>query len=132
MKVNAATMQFGLTVDDDGTVLLNGTPFYGFGTNQFTSIPHHWENPLNEKFTAEFELMQKYDIPFVRLNFGGYWETFYDLYDENPEFVIQCMRDVVKCAEKYHIGIIASLLWYDSSVPLHVGEKRSGFWQCEE
>lgn len=27
MKVNAATMQFGLTVDDDGTVLLNGTPF---------------------------------------------------------------------------------------------------------
>lgn len=127
MKVNAATMQFGLTVDDDGTVLLNGTPFYGFGTNQFTSIPHHWENPLNEKFTAEFELMQKYDIPFVRLNFGGYWETFYDLYDENPEFVIQCMRDVVKCAEKYHIGIIASLLWYDSSVPLHVGEKRSDF-----
>lgn len=117
--------RYGLTVAADGTLMLEGKPFYGFGVNLYTSFQHHLENPLNEKYKEEFALMKKYNIPFVRVPFSGYQASYYDQFDADPEMVFGFMDDVVAEAEKQNIGIIASLMWWDPALSAHVGEKRA-------
>ena len=61
-----------------------------------------------------------YGIPF-----SGYaGESAYDLYDQDKEGYFSFMDAVVAEAEKQNIGIIASLMWWDPALSMHVGEKR--------
>lgn len=115
----------GLTVDENGTILLAGKPYYAFGVNSFTLVIRYIEGAGESMYRDQFELLKKYNIPFIRVNFGGYWPDYYEKFDADPEPVLNCMRDVVKCAEEYQIGLICSLLWYDSSIPHYVGEHRA-------
>lgn len=115
----------GLTVDEEGTILLAGKPFYGFGVNSFTMLIRFIEGADETMYKDQFEILKKYNIPFVRINFGGYWPDYYQKYDEKPEFIYECMEKVLKCAEEANIGLVCSLLWYDGAIPHHVGEKRS-------
>lgn len=119
------TQTLGLTVDENGTILLAGKPYYAFGVNSFTLVTRYIEGAGESMYRDQFELLKTYGIPFIRVNFGGYWPDYYEKFDADPDAVLQCMRDVVKCAEEYQIGLICSLLWYDSSIPTHVGEHRS-------
>lgn len=119
------TETLGLTVDENGTILLAGKPYYAFGVNSFTLVTRYLEGAGETMYRDQFALLKKYNIPFVRVNFGGYWPAYYEQFDKDPEAVLRLMQDVVKCAEEYNIGLICSLLWYDSSISAHVGEHRS-------
>lgn len=121
----AQGQRYGLTVSSDGTILLEGKPFYGFGVNLYTSFLKHLENPLNETYKEEFALMKRYNIPFVRIPFSGYQANYYDQFDEDPEVLFHYMDDVVAEAERQQVGIIASLMWWDPALSAHVGEKRA-------
>lgn len=121
----ADTETLGLTVDEDGTILLAGKPYYAFGVNSFTLLTRYIEGAGESMFRDQFELLRKYNIPFVRINFGGYWPDYYQKFDKNPERILEKMHEVVSCAEEYNIGLICSLLWYDAAIPTHVGEHRS-------
>ena len=55
----------------------------------------------------------------------GFYPTYYDLYDSDPELVFTYMDKVINEAEKNGIGIIASLMWWDPAIAAHVGEKRA-------
>lgn len=123
---NAADAEtLGLTVDKNGTILLAGKPYYGFGVNSFSLVIRYIEGSEKSLYRSQFELLKKYGIPYIRVNFGGYWPEYYEKFDADPEGVLSRMRDVVQCAEEYKIGLICSLLWYDASIPAHVGEHRS-------
>lgn len=115
----------GLTVDENGTILLAGKPYYAFGVNSFTLVNRYIEGADKSMYRDQFELLKKYNIPFIRVNFGGYWPDYYEGFDSDPQSILQCMKEVVECAEEYKIGLICSLLWYDGAIPNHVGEHRS-------
>ncbi len=119
------TQTLGLTVDENGTILLAGKPFYAFGVNSFTMVIRYIEGAGKSMYRDQFELLKKYGIPFVRVNFGGFYQDYYQKFDEDPEKILDCMREVVACAEEYQIGLICSLLWYDSAIPAHVEGHRS-------
>ncbi len=51
-------------------------------------------------------------------------KSAYDLYDQDKEGYFSFMDAVVAEAEKQNIGIIASLMWWDPALSMHVGEKR--------
>ena len=99
----------GLTVDEEGTILLAGKPFYGFGVNSFTMLIRFIEGADETMYKDQFEILKKYNIPFARINFGGYWPDYYQKYDENPEFIYECMEKVLKCAEEANIGLVSTL-----------------------
>ena len=114
----------GFTVDGDGTVLLAGKPFYGFGVNVFTLVTREVESGTSD-YKKQLNFLKEQGIPFVRINFGGYWPSYYDAYDSDPEAVLGTLRKIVEYAEEVHVGLVCSLLWHDASLPTHVGEKRS-------
>ncbi len=123
---NAADAEtLGLTVDKNGTILLAGKPCYAFGVNSFSLVIRYIEGAEKRLYRSQFELLKKYGIPYIRVNFGGYWPEYYEKFDADPDEILSRMRDVVQCAEEYKIGLICSLLWYDASIPAHVGERRS-------
>ncbi len=121
----------GLTVDDSGTVCLAGKPYSAFGVNSFTLVIRYIEGADKSMYEDQFRLLKKYDIPFIRCNFGGFWPDYYERFDSDPEYIINCMRDVVKCAEKYETGLICSLMWEVGSIAYHMGEGRSAMGDPE-
>ena len=117
--------KYGLTVSSDGTMELAGKPFYGYGVNLYTTFQKHLSNALDDTYKDEFALMKKYNIPFVRIPFSGYEASYYDVYDNQKDTLFSVMDDVVSEAEKTHIGIIVSLMWWDPALSARVGEMRS-------
>ena len=114
----------GFTVDENGTVLLAGKPFYGFGVNVFTLVTREVESGTSD-YKKQLDFLKEQGIPFVRINFGGYWPSYYEAFDKDPEAMLGTLRKIVDYAEEVHVGLICSLLWHDASLPTHVGEKRS-------
>lgn len=122
---SAATVSYGLTVSDNGTVLLNGTPYSSLGTNLYSAFHHYYSDPLDQRYIRDFDMMVKYNIDLVRIPFCDYGSRYYKAFDADPDTVIYMMKDVLKAAEERGIGIIVSLMWADPAVSEHVGEKRS-------
>ena len=122
---SAATVSYGLTVSDNGTVLLNGTPYSSLGTNLYSAFHHYYNDPLDPRYIRDFDLMVKYNIDLVRIPFCDYGSSYYKSFDADPDTAIRMMKDVLKAAEERGIGIIVSLMWADPAVSEHVGEKRS-------
>ena len=55
----------------------------------------------------------------------GFYPTYYDLYDSDPELVFSYMDTVLAEAQKNGIGVIVSLMWWDPAIAAHVGEQRA-------
>ena len=114
----------GFTVDGNGTVLLAGKPFYGFGVNVFSLVTREVETGTSE-YKKQLDLLKECGIPFVRINLGGYWPSYYEAFDKDPAALLATIRKIVDYAEEVHVGLVCSLLWHDAAIPTHVGEKRS-------
>ncbi len=124
-KMNANN--YGLHVEKDGTVTLQGKPFYGFGVNYFGSFARHveTENQSTKEFEAGLAGLASYNIPFIRIPFCGYSASYYDLYDSDHEKVFSYLDKVLDECQKNNIGVIGSLMWWDAVIAAHVGGKRS-------
>ena len=121
--------RYGLHVEPDGTVTLRGEPFYGFGVNYFAAFARYAdsENQRTDEFKAGLAGLASYNIPFIRIPLCGYYPSYYDVYDSDPERVFSYLKEVLDECEKYRIGVIGSLMWWDSVIPAHVSGKRSDF-----
>lgn len=119
--------RYGLHVEQDGTVTLRGEPFYGFGVNYFAAFARYAdsENQRTDEFKAGIAGLASYNIPFIRIPLCGYYPSYYEVYDRDPERVFSYLKEVLDECEKYHIGVIGSLLWWEAVIPAHVQGKRS-------
>ena len=84
----------GFTVDGNGTVLLAGKPFYGFGVNVFSLVTREVETGTSE-YKKQLDLLKECGIPFVRINLGGYWPSYYEAFDKDPAAMLATIRKIV-------------------------------------
>ena len=116
----------GLHVTDDGEIQLSGKSIYGFGVNYFGAFAHYWYEDIGDApFIEAFAKLKEYGVDYIRMPFGGYWTDYYEAFSSDPESVLKYLDKVVEEAEKAEIGIIASLFWHDTALPLYMNEHRS-------
>lgn len=117
--------KYGLHVENDGTITMKGKPYYGFGVNLYSTFAHCYEQYESARFREDFALLRKWDIPYARIPFSGYGPGYYDFFDAHTDEMLARMEAVLDEAEKNHVGLILSLMWWDPALSAHVGEKRS-------
>ena len=119
--------KYGFHVESDGTITLEGEPFYGFGVNYFGAFVRYAEQKENctKDFINGLAGLASYNIPFIRMPLCGFYPSYYDFYDEEPEKVFSYMDEVLEECQKNKIGVVVSLMWWDAVVAAHVGEKRA-------
>ena len=120
---------YGLHVAADGTILLNDKPFYGYGLNIYHSfqwtVDGYYEGEEREFYKEDIRLCKAYHMPVARMPFSSWGDRCYRLFDEEPEAFFSILDKVVEEAERQQLGLIASLLWNQDTLPYYVGEKRS-------
>ncbi len=118
-------MPYGITVSQNGTLTMNGKPFYAYGINDYTLQALWTPSGDGYQYDVTFSVMKKYGIPMVRMSMMEPFSAIISRYDEDPEGVVDELLkktdQVIKAAEKYQIGIIGSL--YFGCDPVE-GEKR--------
>ncbi|MBR4206622.1 MAG: cellulase family glycosylhydrolase [Clostridia bacterium] len=124
--------RLGLHAAEGGEIQLAGKRFCGFGVNYFGAFAHYWyANYYQVPFVKAFAKLKEYGVDFVRMPFGGYWTDYYKAFAKDPDAVLRYLDRVVEEAEKAHIGIIVSLFWHDTALPLYLGEHRSAMGDPE-
>ena len=119
--------QRGLHVEQDGSITLEGKPFYGFGVNYYGAYARYAEaeGQPEEQFKAGIAGLASYNIPFIRMPLCAYYPSYYEMYDNDPEKLFSYMKKVLDECEKNHIGVIGSLMWWVSVIPAHLKAKRA-------
>ena len=117
-------MKLGLYSDTNGILYLDGTKFYGMGLNFFDGYSRT-SCPNIEGYEDSLKKISENNIPFIRLMFGEYYAINIRKYLDDPKDYFKRMDDFVQAAEKYKIGIIASLFWWLPGVPDLMGESVS-------
>lgn len=123
---------YGLHVEPDGTITLEGKPFWGFGLNYFGAFCHYEGGSLSfEDMKNAFPVIAEHNIPFVRLPLGGFYPDYYDRYEQDPESIIAKMQEVLDAAAASRVGVIVSLFWWDAALPEHLGEQRASMGKAD-
>ena len=117
----------GLTVDAEGRLLKDGTPYRGIGINYFSAFSRTLEDAGDESYREGLAELAGRGIPFIRFMACGFWPKGWKLYREDKDAYFRIMDQFVQAAEEYGIGLIPSLFWYNATVPDLVGEPR-GAW----
>lgn len=112
----------GLSVADDGTLLLEGRPFMGFGIQYHDCLRRRLRDPEDTSYREGFEELATYGIPFCRIMACGFWPVEMQLYLDDKDAYFAMLDDVVEAAGRANIGLIPSLFWYYACVPDLVGE----------
>lgn len=112
----------GLRIAEGGAIEKDGHPIRAMGVNYMSAFTRCLENPEDTSYRAGFQTLADYDIPFARLNFGGFYPSNWALYQENPARYFALMDGVVRAAEETGIGLVPSLFWWSACIPDIVGE----------
>lgn len=114
----------GLTVRQDGTLLLNGNPFKGVGVNYFNGFARtlQQESLQDTSYRTGFRYLKARNVPFIRFMGCGFWPANWNLYRHNKTQYFKNFDAFVKSAEELGIGLIPSLFWHHSTIPDLVGE----------
>ena len=115
----------GLRVDDDGRILKEGAPVYAIGVNYMDAFTRCLENPEDRSYREGFALLAAHDIPFARLNFGGFYPVGWKGYQTDKAGYFSRLDDVVRAAEEAGVGLVPSLFWWSACIPDIVGEPRN-------
>ena len=115
----------GLRTAPDGTLLKDGQPFRALGMNYMSAFTRCLEDPQDTSYRAGFATLAAFEIPFVRLNFGGFYPVNWTLYRTDPDRYFTLMDGVVRAAEEAGIGLIPSLFWWTACIPDINGEPRN-------
>lgn len=118
----------GLSVSLDGTLLLDGRPYRGFGVNGYDLFARTLSDPgATNQLDAFFRPLADRGIPFVRFAACGYWPADWGLYRTNREAHFARLDAVVAAARKHRIGLIPSLFWHGPTLSDLVGEPFSAW-----
>jgi hypothetical protein len=122
LATHAETAAPGLQLAPDGSVTRDGIAVRAFGMNYMSAFTRCLEDPGDTSYREGFRTLAEFEIPFVRLNFGGFYPANWKLYLDNRERYFSLMDGVVRAAEEQGIGLIPSLFWWTACVPDLVGE----------
>ena len=109
----------GLQVAEDGTMMKDGKPFYGFGINYYSM--------MNSSFTQKFDVSQalhslevlaSYDVRVIRFDIAGYnaqeWNYVYSLKEGKfKDKYLAALDALVNKAAELEIGLIPCFFWGD-------------------
>jgi hypothetical protein len=115
----------GLRISDTGTLLRDGKPYYGVGVNYMDGFTRCLKDPKDTSYREGFATLAAHDIPFARLNFGGFYPSDWKLYQDDPDAYFALMDGVVRAAEEAGVGLIPSLFWWTACIPDLMGEPRN-------
>ncbi len=112
----------GLTLGENGKLLLDGEPVYAYGVNLFDVFVN--KRILNPSFDIETPFRSLHDsgIKVVRTCMGPFYENTFARYYYSPEEYFEALDAVVAAAEKYEVGIFASVSWCINVLPDWTGE----------
>ncbi|MBQ3847599.1 MAG: cellulase family glycosylhydrolase [Clostridia bacterium] len=116
-----APKNYGLHVEDDGTITLNGDPYYCFGTNWHGGFSRLIED-LDLDYTKYFEALRD-GIPIIRTMMNVFyvkdqWNAVY-----NDDAFFGAMDKYIAYCEKYHVGLVMSMMWNYANFYEFCGEK---------
>jgi hypothetical protein len=111
----------------NGKYVLEGSSYRGVGVNYFDAIPRAIRSPNDRSALLGLRMLARYEVPFVRVMFGGFWPSEFELYQTDPDRYFKILDDFVSTAEQNKIGIVASLAWNYSTIPDLVGEPASAW-----
>ena len=118
----AASANWGLHVESDGTITLDGQKFYGVGVNIFDAFNRTTASDFYEDYTPLIKALSKNKIPVIRVPMCGFYPNALKKYVEFPNVYFSEMDRFVNTCQKYNVGIIADLLWEHYAVSDVVGE----------
>lgn len=99
-----------------------GHPYSGIGANYDTLFGRLLQNKDDHSSLDNLGMLAAKGIPFVRFRACGYSPDNIQLYLSDREEYFRRMDQVVRCAEKAHIGLIPSLFWKLATFAEVVGE----------
>ncbi|MCF6285920.1 MAG: glycoside hydrolase family 5 protein [Candidatus Hydrogenedentes bacterium] len=115
----------GLRISDTGTILKDDKPYYGMGVNYMDAFTRCLKDGKDISYREGFAILAEYDIPFARLNFGGFYPSEWKLYQGDPDAYFALMDGVVRAAEETGVGLVPSLFWWTACIPDLMGESRN-------
>ena len=113
----------GLTLGENGTLLLDGKPVYAYGVNYFEPFVNKRMSDPNYDLDKPFKSLRDNNIRVIRACLGPFYESAFSYYIYSPDDYFEALDAVIAAAEKYEIGIFASLMWNFTNLPDWVGEK---------
>lgn len=123
---NSEKNDYGITLSENGKLLLNNSEFNLMGVNTFSMfIDLLNEAKSEEEIENDLSLLSKYEIPFIRIPFCTWNSTSYQMYDNDKEKFFEKMDIIIKKAEEKKIGIIIDFFWNNSTVFYYNGEQRA-------
>ena len=111
----------GLSVQD-GVLTLEGKSYCGMGANYFSLFSRTLKDASDTSYDTGLKQLSEARVPFVRFMACAFWPSEWDLYLQDKGAYFARLDSVIRCAEKYRIGLIPSLFWHMATVPDLVGE----------
>ncbi len=121
----ASVLGQGLRIGEDGRILKDGAPVHAIGVNYMDAFTRCLKDPADQRYRDGFAVLAAHDIPFARLNFGGFYPVEWDLYQTDRAAYFSLMDGVVRAAEEAGVGLVPSLFWWSACIPDLVGEPRN-------
>lgn len=119
--VRADETRNGLYVER-GRLMKSGHPYAGIGANYDTLFGRLLQDKDDQSSLNNLAMLATKGIPFVRFRACGFSPANVQLYLSDREKYFRRMDQVVRCAEKNHIGLIPSLFWKLATFTEVVGE----------
>jgi hypothetical protein len=116
-----------LTVTNGQFSLDGKSPFRAVGVNYFDAINRTLNNPGDRSALLGLRMLARYEVPFVRVMFGGFWPNELRVYLTDPARYFAVLDEFVGAAEQAQVGIVASLAWNYAAIPDLVGEPASAW-----
>lgn len=99
----------------------------GVGVNYFNAFSRTLGHPDDRSYRQGLATLAKYEVPFARVMFGGFWPSEMALYRDNRQQFFAQLDDFVRTAEEQGVGIVANLAWNFGTIPDLVGEPVSAW-----
>lgn len=125
-SANAAESEkhLGLYAAEDGTLMKDGKPFYGFGVNYYNLINHTLDE---DKIDASASLsaldtLASYNVRVLRFNLAGFYEDEWTTLEKREEEYFAELDKVADKAAELNIGLIPCLFFNFEQLIGYCGE----------
>lgn len=110
-----------------GEVVLDGKPLLAVGVNYYDAVSRSLIAPVDRSYVPGLAFLERFKIPFVRVNFGGFWPADFALYRRDREAYFRVISEFLDEAARRKIGVVASVSWNYAAIPDMVGEPVSAW-----
>ena len=107
----------GLYASEDGTLMKDGKPFYGFGVNYYSMLNCAFSQKWDvSNSLAALEQLAAYDVKVVRFNIAGFAYSDWDYVTKKEELYFKTLDSLVNKASSLGRGLIPSFFWNQVSL----------------